>query len=186
MTLPFPGSGPRTAFALLAIVLLAPVSCRADDVPDGSGGTTPAIVVADAPSLPRSVDALPPIDVDGFEALLDEMRGTPLVVNFWASWCAPCEREIPMLAAAAERHGESIQFLGVDILDTPGAARTFLRRHGVPYPSVFDPTGETRDSVGSLGQPVTVFYGADGEVVAKVDGELGADELTRHLDAITA
>jgi len=143
-----------------------------------------AIRVVDAPSLPGGVDELPAIDPDGYASLLDEVRGTPLVVNFWASWCAPCEEEMPLLADAAREHADEVQFLGVDILDTRDPARAFLARHDVPFPNVFDPAGEVRDAVGSLGQPVTVFYAADGEVVAKVDGQLSPDDLRQHLAAI--
>jgi thiol-disulfide isomerase/thioredoxin len=165
----------------LAIVAVA---CTGADAPGPSPSARPAIVVADASSIPSTVDALPLIDVEGFATLREQSRGTPLVVNFWASWCEPCEREMPLLAEAARAHAEDIQFLGIDILDTPDAARGFLRRFDVPYPNAFDASGSTRDAVGSLGQPVTVFYGADGDVVAKVDGELSAAELDEHLAAL--
>jgi len=170
-------------------VAVALASCVRDDAGPATTHATrraAAIVVADAASVPRDVDALEPIDAGGYEDLLADVRGTPLVVNFWASWCEPCEREMPLLAAAARAHRDEIQFLGIDILDTPEPARAFLERFDVPYPNLFDAMGGTRDAVGSLGQPVTVFYDADGDVVAKVDGELSADELATHLDAITA
>jgi cytochrome c biogenesis protein CcmG, thiol:disulfide interchange protein DsbE len=165
-------------------------SCTGDDgdpaCTTSSSDEGAAIVVADAPSIPRTVDALPPVDAACFDTILAEARGTPIVVNFWASWCEPCEREMPLLAEAARLHADEVQFLGVDILDTPEPARTFLARYDIPYPNVFDASGETRDGVGSLGQPVTVFYDAAGEVVAKVDGELSADELDQHLERIAA
>jgi len=170
----------------VTIVLIASSCTGADGDPacttSSNGGE--AIVVTDAPSIPRAVDALPPVDTACFDTIVAEARGTPLVVNFWASWCEPCEREMPLLAEAAGQHAEAVQFLGVDILDTPEAARSFLARYDIPYPNVFDASGETRDAVGSLGQPVTVFYDAGGEIVAKVDGELSADELDEHLERI--
>lgn len=168
-----------------AIALMT--ACTGGDVPESrSDPRRPAIVVADAPSLPRTVDELPVVDVAAFEAMVADARGTPLVVNFWATWCEPCEREAPLLAAAAQEHRDSIQFLGVDILDTLGPAREFLRRYDVPYPNVRDDLAATRDAVGGVGQPVTVFYDADGQVVAQVGGELGPDELDENLDAILA
>jgi thiol-disulfide isomerase/thioredoxin len=169
----------------LAIALAA--ACTGSDDPVApSDPRTPAIVVADAPLLPRTVDELPVVDVAAFEAMVADVRGTPLVVNFWATWCEPCEREVPLLAAAAEEHRDVVQFLGVDILDSPGSAREFLRRYDVPYPNVRDDLGATRDAVGGVGQPVTVFYGADGQVVARVGGELAPEELDANLDAIVA
>jgi cytochrome c biogenesis protein CcmG/thiol:disulfide interchange protein DsbE len=178
-----PRSAVVTCVALL--VLGAVAACTGDDSdPDPTTAPTPAIVVADAVSLPSTVDELPVIDAEGLDRLTDQVRGTPLVVNFWASWCEPCEREMPLLAAAAREHRDAIQFVGIDILDDREAAQGFLARFEIPYPNLFDASGETRDAVGSLGQPVTVFYGADGTVVAKVDGELSETELTEHLRAL--
>ena len=181
----------RPRLALLLVASAAVTATLGSCVGGGSDRTTPtpedkspALVVADAPSIPDTVDALPPIDAAGFDAILAEARGTPMVVNFWASWCEPCEREMPLLAAAAREHAAQIQFLGIDILDTPEAARGFLARYEVPYPNLFDADGATRDAVGGLGQPVTVFYDAEGELVAKADGELSADDLEASLDLI--
>jgi thiol-disulfide isomerase/thioredoxin len=180
---------PRLALRLVVTAATAVVlgSCTGEG-DDGATpqGRSPAIVVADAPSIPDTVDALPPVDVDGFHAILSDARGTPVVVNFWASWCEPCQREMPLLADAAREHADEIQFLGIDILDTPDPARAFLARYEVPYPNLFDVAGEARDAVGSLGQPVTVFYDAAGEVVAKADGELSSDDLEAYLERVRA
>ena len=179
-----PGLRPLAAFGVALPLWALLTACTGDEVGAPQTPPRPAIVVADAPSLPTTVDALPVIDVAGFAQLREEVRGTPLVVNFWASWCEPCEREMPLLAAAAREHRGTIQFLGIDILDTPDAARAFLRRLEVPYPNAFDAAGATRDALGSLGQPVTVFYDADGQIVAKIDGELSGADLDEHLTAI--
>ena len=144
------------------------------------------MVVTPVPSLPSTVDELPEIDVAGYDALLAELRGTPVVVNFWASWCGPCEAEAPRLTAAADEFGDRVQFIGVDILDDRGSAQAFIAAHGLPYPNVFDPSGAIRTDLGSIGQPVTVFYNADGSVAAKVDGEISAKDLTANLEAIAA
>jgi thiol-disulfide isomerase/thioredoxin len=176
-------------FAVSVTIVFLVSSCAGGDADPActtSSDDGEAIVVTDAPSIPRSVDALPPVDTACFDTIVAEARGTPLVVNFWASWCEPCEREMPLLADAARQRADDVQFLGVDILDTPEPARSFLARYDVPYPNLFDASGETRDAVGSLGQPVTVFYDAGGEVVAKVDGELSADELDEYLERIAA
>ena len=178
VSLPFPHLDGRPVAAALLVCLVA-VSCTS--APDGDGGGVAAQNAVVAPLVPTTVDELPSIDGDGLAELRAQVRGTPLVVNFWASWCDPCKEEMPLLAAAARRDGDQIQFLGVDILDTRDPARTFLARYDVPYPSVFDPSGQTRDSVGGIGQPVTVFYDAQGELVAKVDGQLNEASLEEHL-----
>lgn len=166
---------------ILAITLSA---CGRDPTAVGTASGTPAIRIVDAPLLPATVQALPDLDVAGYEELLGQLEGTPVVVNFWAAWCDPCRREMPLLAEAARRLDDEVQFIGVDILDNREAARDFLAELDVPYPSVFDAGGVIRTSLGSIGQPVTVFYAADGTRVAKVDGELGEADLAAHLDEL--
>ena len=160
----------------------------------GSFAATIAVVVlvactgdpqqpATSPRLPTSVTELPSADVETFRALLEDLRGTPVVVNLWASWCEPCEREMPMLAQAARAHPD-VQFLGVDSLDSREGAEGFIAEVGVPFPSLFDPDGVIRTDLDSFGLPVTVFFDADGNQVAKVDGELSQARLDEHLSAI--
>jgi cytochrome c biogenesis protein CcmG/thiol:disulfide interchange protein DsbE len=133
--------------------------------------------------LPTTVAALPNTDVAGFHQLLAQLKGTPVVVNIWASWCTPCIAEAPLLTAAAQKN-TNIQFIGVDIQDSRDGATRFLIDHGVPYPSLFDPAGAIRTDLGSIGQPVTVFYDAQGNQVAKVDGQIGADQLATEIAKI--
>ncbi len=134
------------------------------------------------PGLPTTVDELPVTDVPAFHALLDSLRGTPVVVNVWASWCAPCQAEAPRLRAAAKQHPD-IQFLGVDILDSRRAPRPSSRSR-IPYPSLFDPPGAVRTYLGGFGQPDTYFYDASGAQVALVEGELSQSTLARYLAEI--
>jgi cytochrome c biogenesis protein CcmG/thiol:disulfide interchange protein DsbE len=136
-----------------------------------------------SPGLPTSVTELPSADVETFRALLEDLRGTPVVVNLWASWCEPCEREMPMLAQAAGANPD-VQFLGVDTLDSREGAEEFIAEFGVPFPSLFDPDGVIRTDLDSFGLPVTVFFDAEGNQVAKVDGELSQTALDEHIAAI--
>jgi thiol-disulfide isomerase/thioredoxin len=175
---------PHRALLWLVVGLtLAAVACTSSP-PATSAGSTPAIRVTDSSLVPDTVDALPDMDVDEFTAMRQAVAGTPLVVNIWASWCGPCKTEMPMLARAARAHDGGVQFLGVDTLDERGAAREFLASTDVPYPNVFDASGAIKTSLGSIGQPVTVFYDADGNQVAKIDGQLSQSELDSQLRAI--
>jgi thiol-disulfide isomerase/thioredoxin len=171
---------------VLAICSLMAGSCTGGG--DGparisSASSGAALVVATAAGLPSTVSDLPASGVEDFRDLLERAKGTPLVVNFWASWCEPCKREAPMLARAA-RANRDVQFLGVDILDSKDGALAFIADHRVPYPSLFDPSGDIRTDLGSLGQPVTIFYSADGAQVAKIDGELSPEVLRSNLTLI--
>jgi thiol-disulfide isomerase/thioredoxin len=175
----------RTAsLAVLVAVAAIMPACTGGPASEADVSPIPALVATPAPSLPDSVNELPEMDVAGYDALLAQLRGTPVVVNFWATWCPPCQAEAPRLVAAANEFGTRVQFLGVDILDDRASAAAFLADHGIPYPNVFDPPAAIRDSVGSFGQPVTVFYAADGSVSATVDGEISARDLSAHLDDI--
>ena len=135
--------------------------------------------------LPSTVAELPNADAEAFRSLMNELRGTPVVVNLWASWCEPCKVEMPRLAEAATEHS-GVQFLGVDSLDSRDGAETFIAEYSVPFPSLFDPDGVIRNELESLGLPVTVFFDADGKQIAKVDGELSQSALDEHLAAIEA
>jgi cytochrome c biogenesis protein CcmG, thiol:disulfide interchange protein DsbE len=170
------GMGRRLLAAICALGLLA-AGCTAEPDPTPSVGGVPAVNAVDAALLPSYVDALPDMDPAGFGTLLAQVRGTPAVMNVWASWCLPCRAEAPELATAAERYGSRIQFLGIDVLDNRADARAFMAEFGWTYPSVFDATHAIPTSLGYIGQPVTLFYAADGTLVDVVDGQLSAARL---------
>jgi cytochrome c biogenesis protein CcmG/thiol:disulfide interchange protein DsbE len=112
--------------------------------------------------LPASPSALPTLDAQGFKNLLCQLRGRPVVVNIWASWCGPCIREAPALATVSAAYKDAVQFVGVDIQDQVAAGRAFIASFAWAYPSVFDPTGSIRDSFGLVGAPHTLFFDANG------------------------
>jgi len=121
--------------------------------------------------------------VETYQRLLTQLHGTPVVVNVWAAWCGPCRAEASLLHGASQTYGDRVQFLGVDILDSLDGARGFIADHGLAYPSVFDPSGAIRDSLGMIGQPVTVFYDADGNVAKTYPGQLTQAALDQGIRA---
>jgi thiol-disulfide isomerase/thioredoxin len=131
---------------------------------------------ADAGSAPAGADALPAIRRDAnqlldggpqaFRARLAGLRGHPVVVNQWASWCGPCRYEFPFFAALARRYEGRVAFLGVNSNDNNKAATDFLKRHPVPFPHFTDPKGRVaRVFKGGRAFPTTAFYAADGPLV---------------------
>jgi thiol-disulfide isomerase/thioredoxin len=124
-----------------------------------------ALNATDAPLLPRSRFALPEFDYGTFQQLLTQLKGTPVVVNIWASWCGPCREEAGKLAAAAREFGSRVQFIGVDIGDQREAAQQTIRDFGWSYPSIFDPNEDVKHGLGLLGQPDTLFYDRQGNPV---------------------
>ena len=161
------------------------------DSPAGSQSplSGPAIIVPQAEGismLPKDRFALPTFDFTQFQSLLGQLanRRVPVIVNIWASWCGPCRVESPNLVRAAKRHGTQVQFLGVDILDKRGPAQAFIQEEGYPYPSVFNPSGDIRDRLGYLGQPVTIFIDAQGLKVDQWSGPIGLSELLARIAKI--
>lgn len=177
----------RILLALLLLSLLA-ASCgggrETGPAPGGDGPFLEARNATEAPLLPTNAYALPELDPAGFQSLLGQLRGTPVLVNIWGSWCPPCRSEAPLLARAHAEHGSEVQFLGVDILDARPSARGFMEEFGWRFPSVFDPPGAIRDDLGFIGQPVTIFYDREGEAVLTWQGPLTERTLARGLRMI--
>jgi thiol-disulfide isomerase/thioredoxin len=148
------------------------------------GGSPDPAADGQAPVLPEDRLALPTYDLAAYHALLDRLRGKPVVVNFWGSWCPPCEAEAPGLAEVSSEFEGRVQFLGVDILDVRPAARRFILRFDWPYPSVFDPRAAIRDGLGYVGQPITLIYDAEGRLVFEWTGAVGEDQLRREIHKV--
>jgi cytochrome c biogenesis protein CcmG, thiol:disulfide interchange protein DsbE len=107
-----------------------------------------------------------------FRTRLATLKGRPVVVNAWASWCGPCKFEMPYFSRTAVRFGRRVAFLGVNAGDSNGDAQKFLARHWVPYPSYVDPHDEIANEVGvRAGLPTTVFYDRSGQVAYVHQGQ---------------
>ena len=162
------------AMIVAALALLAS-ACRGSpkDTGDGPSGSL----------LPSSPTALPRLDPAAFQSLLTQLRGKPVVVNIWASWCGPCRQEAPELASVSKAHRGEVQFVGVDIQDQLGPARTFIQQYGWIYPSVFDATGAIRDWLGLIGQPDTLVFDANGRRTFVWSGAVTREVLERAISA---
>jgi cytochrome c biogenesis protein CcmG, thiol:disulfide interchange protein DsbE len=115
---------------------------------------------------------------------LEELRGTPVVVNFWASWCAPCREEAPVLERTwREAHDRGVLFVGLNQQDLLGDAHRFLREFGTSYLNVRDSGNEVARRWALKGLPETFFLDADGKVVAHILGAASAAELREGMEA---
>jgi thiol-disulfide isomerase/thioredoxin len=118
------------------------------------------------------------LDAGGAKALdaqLRALRGHPVVVNLWASWCDPCRFELPFLQRQAVKRGAQVAFLGVDSGDNRTAARRLSARFPMPYPSYEDPRQAVAGRYSVRGLPSTAFYDAHGKLVLVHQGEFTSE-----------
>ena len=170
----------RTAAQIAAVALVAALLAlltwrvvRADassslvaDIRDGKRPVAPAFTL---PLLSR--------DQQERTLSLVSLRGRPVVLNFWASWCRPCAAEAPLLREAAARSRGSLSVVGINVQDFRGDALRFMEKHRINFPSVRDGDASTGDDYGLTGLPETYFLDDRGRITAHVIGELRAQTL---------
>lgn len=128
--------------------------------------------------------------VDGGEVVrLEDLRGRPVVINFWATWCVPCFQEHEVLMDGALRNPD-VAFLGIVYQDEPELVMRFAAEQGAGYPSLMDVQGRTAIAYGVYGVPETFFIGPDGTIVDKHVGALWpgalAERVRRARSAVAA
>lgn len=102
---------------------------------------------------------------DGLPISLASLRGRPVIVNFWASWCIPCKQEFPLFVAARQQYAaEGLEILGVVYKDTPDAARTFMNAEHAAWPMLIDPSGKVAAAYGVQLVPQSYFVDRAGIV----------------------
>lgn len=157
---------------------------------DPSATTVPgAIGPVTTPGAPTRGDvapdfALPPVEGSGAVRLSD-YAGTPVVLNFWQSFCTPCRDEFPMLRDADERAEGRYAVVGVDVNDIRSDARSFMRDEHAEWPSGFDVDKSVAQLYGVAGFPQTLFIDADGTIVSRVAGPLTERSLAANLRKLT-
>jgi cytochrome c biogenesis protein CcmG, thiol:disulfide interchange protein DsbE len=188
---------PLIWISLAAVVIAAAAVVAATSTEEGSGDPGSAnprssevdfreALAGAPPALARlyaNGDELIAGGADELHSRIDALRGHPVVVNVWASWCGPCRSEFPDFQRVAARMGDEVAFIGVDSADSEDAARTFLDELPLPYPSVTDPDEEVKRELDLVGYPGTAFFDADGErVYVKQGPYTSADELRADVE----
>lgn len=180
----------RLTLSIAVLFALAAAGCGSSEGGD-YGGPHPDYAKALAGSPPalaalhKEADELLPGGSDAYEQRIAKLRGYPVVVNVWASWCNPCRVEFPSLQKLSARYGKRVAFLGVNSQDAEDAAATFLRDNPVPYPSFSDPGSDIHDGLGARGLPATAFYDRTGKLVFVQQGQYSdqaalAEDLRRY------
>lgn len=189
--------GIRTSAAAVALAL-GLVACGSPDSPaTGTAAVEPVAVpdtVADCSEFAADGataadgDTLPtlrlPCLVGDEDVAMSDLGDRPVLVNLWASWCAPCREEMPLLQDAYERYGDRIGFLGVNTEDPPSAAASLLTDLGVTYASVVDRERRLLNELAAPGLPVSLAVAGDGRVLARQVGQMSAERLEELLSAL--
>jgi cytochrome c biogenesis protein CcmG, thiol:disulfide interchange protein DsbE len=125
--------------------------------------------------------------IDGTPVHLSQYRGKPVLLNFWATWCAPCQQEMPLLQRVSDiDRAPGLVVLAVNYQETnPGTIRAFLRRVDAHFPAVYDPAGQIAAEYGvTVGLPVSVFIDRSGKVSYIQLGQMTSAVLQQHLQSI--
>lgn len=157
------------ALVIVAVVVLGPKGASTDYTASGPPQELPA-------------ERLGVVSAEDFAGILVGQRGTPVVVNVWASWCAPCRTEMPLLQRAATEYAGRVTFIGVASRDSRDAAAGFLNDIGVSYPSVFDASGGIRADLGLRGFPTTYLFDREGTLREAVVGGISEQRLAAQLE----
>lgn len=146
-------------------------------------GSQPTLTIDGTPRpLPRQ--QLAPVDAATFDGIVVGLRGKPIVVNVWASWCGPCRVEAPLLDRASRAYGADVTFVGVASKDALGDAEAFLDRYDISYTNLFDRDGSVRRRLGLRGFPTTYVFDREGALVATEVGGVSEQRLAAQLDDV--
>lgn len=157
----------RVLIAIAAVAAAAVLAACGADSPEPSAPTSQGRAGSGDPLARLKAEANQLLDggPEAFKARLAELRGHPVVVNQWASWCGPCRYEFPFFQRQAEKYEGRVAFLGVDSKDGRGAAEDFLKKFPVPFPHFYDKdTRIARLFGGARAWPTTAFYDASGRL----------------------
>jgi thiol-disulfide isomerase/thioredoxin len=164
------------ALALALVAVGAGLLVSRDDTETAAGGSAiPAEKRREAPELEGEVLVPPPIR-------LAQLRGKPVVVNFWASWCAPCRKEAPQLARFANEMEPRAQLVGVNFQDAERDALAFVREFGWSFPNVRDPQGKLAARYGLVGLPTTYVLDRQGRLARTMTGAQTYEKLRRAVE----
>jgi thiol-disulfide isomerase/thioredoxin len=179
-----------TLAGLLAFVLIVGGAVAYVSLKGGHGAASGSTSASVAPALPPAPTEGVPKQISAniaeqnqvietpVRTKLAGLRGVPIVVNQWASWCPNCKAEFPFFQRQSRRYERQVAFLGLDAQDQRAAAASFLRTHPVDYPSVFDETAQQAGSLGGgQGWPTTFFFDRTGKETFVHEGAYPSEEL---------
>jgi cytochrome c biogenesis protein CcmG, thiol:disulfide interchange protein DsbE len=162
------------------LVLVALAACGSDDPRSAATPADYERALAGAPPRLARLYSRPNELLGGgppaFERTLRGLRGHPVVVNKWASWCGPCRFEFPFFQKQAVKRGKEVAFLGVNSQDNKGDAEDFLDEYPLPFPSYEDGNGDVARKLRIVGLPATAYYDRKGELAYLHQGGYASEQ----------
>jgi thiol-disulfide isomerase/thioredoxin len=152
--------------AVLAVGISQSGGGEAEPASTTAAVDTTALEGAPAPlaELHEKAGTIEPATIPSYRKQLRDLRGYPVVVNAWASWCGPCKLEFPFFRSVATQEGKRVAFLGVNVSDNRQDAQAFLKKQPVPYPHLEDGDARIVQKAGAAGGlPTTIFYDENGK-----------------------
>jgi len=173
------------ALFIAAVIAVSLLTSGTATTPDGSAATSTG-----AAGLPNGTIAagftLDALGKPGQRVSLSQYHGKPVIINFWASWCAPCQQETPLLASWYKQQNGHVVLLGLDENDIAADAIKFADAKGVSYPIGFDPNVTVAPAYNVDGLPQTFFLNAEHRIVDHVLGAVTRAELAEGLRLMNA
>jgi cytochrome c biogenesis protein CcmG/thiol:disulfide interchange protein DsbE len=146
---------------------------------------TPGSLAGAPPRIGRAAPAFTLRTLDGETVSLNDYRGKPVMVNFWATWCVPCREEMPLMENAYRAHrGDGLVVLAVNMQESEMQARGFVKELGLTYPILLDPDAVVARRYRVTGLPMTFFIGRDGRLRSIVVGGMTQQVLDQRLALI--
>lgn len=172
----------RRGAVLLMILCAAHFFVACASSVDSAAADKPSLITAPTEEPLLAAD-FSMIALDGDNVTLSELRGKWVLVNFWATWCAPCIDEMPALQLFADSHADQAVVLGVNMREETGAVADFLTRVGVTYPILLSPNDETLLAYQVYGLPTTWLIAPDGTAVFNRPGVVDVEQLAEIVAA---
>lgn len=181
------------AIAMLSALGVVLAGCSGTETNGTEGGYVSGnkLITVVQPADRKSAPEISGTDLDGKTISLDDFDGKTVVVNVWGSWCPPCRKEAPALAATATKMRDGgVEFLGISVREDAASARAFNEAKKIPYPSLTDPSGKTllgfAKNLPSQAIPTTWIIDSEGRVAARILDDTTESTLTSLIEDVQA
>ena len=149
-----------------------------------SGGKNHISADQNGEQAPAAAPEFTVTDTDGNPVSLQDLRGKPVILNFWASWCGYCVKEMPHFEDVYRQYGDRIHILMVNVQESSETANAFIEKAAYTFPVYLDSSGSAAAAYGATGLPATFFIDAEGNAVAQARGALTRETLQQGVDLL--